>query len=283
MIASSRWVKVLALGLAVSGHASMALMMPGSEAVQIESGSSGMEARLGDSFADLASGVQTATETPDTQTPVTPETPVAATPPAPSTAPPPPPVPEQIAALQPAPAPAPLRDPPPAATPKPDVVRAAPESAPPETSPKPRRRAEKPAPRPEPGKDSKEQPRKQPRGNANSNARAGQQDGREQARARNSGAGGQQQAPGNAAASNYAGLVMRKLSRVARPRVGSRGTAVIAFRVDVGGGLASASVARSSGSAELDRAALRLVRRAAPFPKPPAGAQRSFSIQIQGR
>ncbi|HKK84958.1 MAG TPA: energy transducer TonB [Roseovarius sp.] len=49
------------------------------------------------------------------------------------------------------------------------------------------------------------------------------------------------------------------------------------------GGLAAVSLARSSGSSALDQAALRLVRGAGPFPKPPQGARRNFSVKIQGR
>ncbi|MEM8774219.1 MAG: TonB family protein [Pseudomonadota bacterium] len=92
--------------------------------------------------------------------------------------------------------------------------------------------------------------------------------------------GGEQ---GNAAVSNYPGLIMKKISRVPKPRVGNKGTAVIAFRVASNGGLSVISLARSSGSANLDQAALRVIRRAAPFPPPPAGARRSFSIKIKGR
>ncbi|MCX7567415.1 TonB family protein [Sulfitobacter sp. F26169L] len=88
---------------------------------------------------------------------------------------------------------------------------------------------------------------------------------------------------GDAAASNYPGQVMRRISRLSRPRVNARGTAVIAFSISSGGGLSGVSVARSSGSAALDQAAVKLVRRAAPFPRPPAGARRQFSISIKGR
>jgi protein TonB len=76
---------------------------------------------------------------------------------------------------------------------------------------------------------------------------------------------------------------MRKLSRAGKPRVSARGAAVVAFSIAPHGGLSSVSLARSSGSAALDQAALRLVRGAGPFPKPPTGARRSFSIQIKGR
>ncbi len=91
------------------------------------------------------------------------------------------------------------------------------------------------------------------------------------------------EASGTAAASNYPGLVMRKLSRVRKPRVGSEGAAVIRFSIGTNGGLSGIAVARSSGNARLDRAALQVVRRAAPFPKPPSGARRDFTIEIRGR
>jgi|TARA_R110002051_G_scaffold103335_3_gene175117 protein TonB len=137
--------------------------------------------------------------------------------------------------------------------------------------PKPQPTA-RPAPRPTPAP-----------GNAERNARAGEATGQREAVAQQSGTAGRQQTAGNAAASNYPGLVMRKLSRAGKPRVNARGTAVIAFSIAANGGLSSVSLARSSGSAALDQAALRLVRGAGPFPKPPAGARRSFSIQIKGR
>lgn len=88
---------------------------------------------------------------------------------------------------------------------------------------------------------------------------------------------------GNAAVSNYPGKVMRRISRLSKPRVKSRGTAVISFAISSGGGLSRVSVSRSSGSASLDQAAVKLIHRAAPFPRPPAGARRKFSISIKGR
>jgi periplasmic protein TonB len=88
---------------------------------------------------------------------------------------------------------------------------------------------------------------------------------------------------GNAAVSNYPGQVMRRISRVGKPRVKSKGEAVIAFTISASGGLGGVSVARSSGSAALDQAALTLIRKAAPFPKPPVGARRDYTIKIKGR
>ncbi|APX14148.1 hypothetical protein BWR18_19725 (plasmid) [Tateyamaria omphalii] len=122
-----------------------------------------------------------------------------------------------------------------------------------------------------------------PRGNqAQTNAQAGQTDGAASAPAQRATGQGATQA-GNAAISNYPGQIMRRIQRVRRPRVGAQGAATVAFRVASNGGLSAVSVARSSGSAELDRAAMQVIQRAAPFPAPPQGAQRSFSIQIQGR
>ncbi|KIC44886.1 TonB family protein [Tateyamaria sp. ANG-S1] len=123
-----------------------------------------------------------------------------------------------------------------------------------------------------------------PQGNqAQTNARAGQADGSASAAPaqRASGQGAAQ--AGNAAASNYPGQVMRRIQRVRRPRVGAQGAATVSFRVASNGALSAVSVASSSGSSDLDRAAMQVIQRAAPFPVPPPGAQRSFRIQIEGR
>lgn len=93
---------------------------------------------------------------------------------------------------------------------------------------------------------------------------------------------GQNAQQGNAAATNYPGQVMRKISRVARPSVGARGESVVVFRIGAGGRLENVSIAKSSGSLRLDNAAIRVIQRAAPFPPPPQGARRSFSITIVG-
>lgn len=123
-----------------------------------------------------------------------------------------------------------------------------------------------------------------PRGNgAQTNTRVGAADGTAaRAAQKTTGTAGSTRA-GNAAASNYPGKVMRKVQRVRRPRVGESGAATVSFRVASNGGLSALTVARSSGSRALDNAALQVIRRAAPFPVPPPGAQRSFRIQIKGR
>ncbi|MEQ8896809.1 MAG: TonB family protein [Roseovarius sp.] len=124
--------------------------------------------------------------------------------------------------------------------------------------------------------------RQQPQGNASQNATTGAATGAETNRRQANTGTGQSSEAGNAAVSNYPGQVMRQISRVRRPQVGSRGTAVIAFTVSSSGGLAGLSLTRSSGNGRLDQAALGVVRRAAPFPAPPPGARRSFSINIKG-
>ena len=141
-----------------------------------------------------------------------------------------------------------------------------------------RRAAAKPAVR-------KSAPARTTRGNADrNNTKGAQADTRAEAPARTTGkTAAAATQPGNTAAANYPGQVMRRISRVGKPRVNARGTAMISFSISSGGGLGSVSVVRSSGSAALDQAAVRLIRQAAPFPRPPAGAQRQFSIRIKGR
>ncbi|WP_227268775.1 cell envelope integrity protein TolA [Roseobacter weihaiensis] len=122
------------------------------------------------------------------------------------------------------------------------------------------------------------------RGNAQVNNTQGAADGASTQQATTQGNSGQQASQsGNAAASNYPGEIMRRISRVSKPRVNSRGVTTVAFSISGNGGLASVSVARTSGSSALDDAALRVIQKAAPFPPPPLGAQRQFAIRIRGR
>jgi periplasmic protein TonB len=57
----------------------------------------------------------------------------------------------------------------------------------------------------------------------------------------------------------------------------------VSFSVGANGGVSAIRIARSSGYAVLDEAALATVQRAAPFPAIPAGAGRSswtFSVPL---
>lgn len=100
---------------------------------------------------------------------------------------------------------------------------------------------------------------------------------------RGGGKGSKTKAAGNAKASNYPGLVYRKIQRTRQKRVGGRGSVRIRFSISSNGRLAGISVARSSGSSKVDKAALAHIRRSAPFPTPPKGARRSFTIPVEIR
>lgn len=305
MSAGAWLAKPAALAGAVVVHAALALALVAPRAdVETEGGAGTQQARLGNSFADMAAGTLEPVAVrdvaaPETGTEVAPVVPDRiAQPIAPQMAKAVPP----RAALAPE-APSEVAMPVVVAPSKPEVTP--PELAEPVTpqdrltsepdaqtssvarSLRPKRRSAEfeklNAPKVTPVQ-KKRKPKASAQGNATQNATAGTSSGTAQAKTAPSGSTAEAaSAAGNAAASNYPGLVMRKLSRVARPRVASKGTAVISFSISGGGGLASVSVARSSGSAALDRAAVQMVRRAAPFPAPPPGAQRRFSINIKGR
>jgi periplasmic protein TonB len=61
---------------------------------------------------------------------------------------------------------------------------------------------------------------------------------------------------------------------------GARGSAGIGFTLDDAGNVLDAELLVSSGDADLDEESLALVRRAAPFPPPPAGAKRRFDAVV---
>ncbi len=88
---------------------------------------------------------------------------------------------------------------------------------------------------------------------------------------------------GDAESENYAGAVLRHLSQVRRPRASGPGTARVAFTVARDGSLERVEIAQSSGSGRFDRDAVRMIERAAPFPEPPAGVNREFTVEIEGR
>jgi periplasmic protein TonB len=85
--------------------------------------------------------------------------------------------------------------------------------------------------------------------------------------------------------SEYQGAVIARLSaakrypEAARDR-GPRGMAVVRFTIDASGQVVGVSLAQSAGDAILDGEALATVRRASPFPPPPAGAPRVFSAPL---
>lgn len=82
---------------------------------------------------------------------------------------------------------------------------------------------------------------------------------------------------------NYAAKVRARVASRRPGGAGQRGTVVVSFGVSSSGGLAYARIARSSGNGALDRRVLSAVRGAAPFPSPPPGATRQFSIPFYFR
>ncbi|MVO14699.1 energy transducer TonB [Parasedimentitalea huanghaiensis] len=127
-------------------------------------------------------------------------------------------------------------------------------------------------------------PKPKPRGNGANTTAQGTADGQSNS------PGGQartnpstSKVQGNAAASNYSGTVRRKIHRAKRQRVNIKGVALVSFNIAPNGSISGARVARSSGSAKLDRIALSQVRRASPFPPPPPGARTSYSVEIKGK
>ncbi len=99
--------------------------------------------------------------------------------------------------------------------------------------------------------------------------------------ARHSGTTAARASASRGAAINYAAIVRARVAARRPSGHGQRGSVYITFGVSPSGGLAFASVSRSSGDPSLDRSVLAAVRGAAPFPAPPAGAslrQRQFSI-----
>jgi TonB family protein len=62
---------------------------------------------------------------------------------------------------------------------------------------------------------------------------------------------------------------------------GAHGTATVYFEIDDQGRVKTVKLLASSGDTELDVESLAVVERAAPFPKPPPGAQKAFAAEIE--
>lgn len=283
MIPRSGFARLTAFSAALMLHGVLAAALVRQEPVDLEGGEGSAEVRLGNAFADMVAG--SLAPTPVTADVLKPEAPSAA--PAAAMQPRTFASGQAVATIPVSPVPALARRPvaTEASGPVPTVLHSVEiESTAVTRSLRPVQRSaalekavRKPT-KPEPSRKTASTA-----GNAKLDTRAGEATGAVAAKARQSGTDGAVQAAGNAAASNYPGQVMRKLSRVGKPKVNARGAAVIAFTISDNGQLAALSLARSSGSAALDKAALSLVRDAGPFPRPPQGARRSFSIAIEGR
>ena len=231
MMRGTTTAKITALTLAICVHGAVALSLAAKEDIQAEGADGGTDVRLGTAFADMVAGPLTAARpvTPeaaqtDTSEPIQAERPTTAQVPTV-------PAPQSAAVTR--------------------SLRPMQRSAAFESAHKPTQAAKSsPSPKPE-----MRQAAPTPR-NPKRNARARAATCKPDAAPRQSGTGGRQKTTGNAAASNYPGLVMRRLSRAGKPRADARGSAFVAFSISANGGLAAVSLARSSDSSALDQAAL---------------------------
>ncbi len=166
---------------------------------------------------------------------------------------------------------------------KPDVPEAEPEASPvppvlstrsetPDAVPQPaRRQAEKPQAR----------PARDPKPKSKNRRRAKKAPSRRRQAAttgRGSGAKSGRVSASRGNLTSYIGMLRARLARHRPHAVAARGTAKVAFAISASGRLIYARLARSSGSAALDAAAVRAVRAAAPFPPPPS--RRTFRTVI---
>ncbi|MBN9271251.1 MAG: TonB family protein [Mesorhizobium sp.] len=123
-------------------------------------------------------------------------------------------------------------------------------------------------------------------GNAEADAKRGTTAGEASGTRTVAGKGGTLSAAGNAAVSNYPGKVAARLRRASRGISGSgrsraTNTVRVSFTVTAAGALAGVRIASSSGSPDLDKAALAIVRRAEPFPSiPPEAGRRTWAFTL---
>ena len=85
-----------------------------------------------------------------------------------------------------------------------------------------------------------------------------------------------------ASLANYDGLVSAHLRRhqsAARSN-GVTGSGAVTFSLSGGGSVTSVRIAKGTGAAVLDQEILAMVRRASPFPAPPDGQPKSFTVPL---
>lgn len=81
----------------------------------------------------------------------------------------------------------------------------------------------------------------------------------------------------------YAKAVMKKVRSTRKKAGAGKGSVVVGFSIGPDGSLAGVNVLQGSGNAALDQVAVDHIRRAAPFPPPPAEAGRSYSFEFVGK
>jgi protein TonB len=170
----------------------------------------------------------------------------------------------------------------------PEIATAKPQEAPPPPTevtllPQPEEKPVEKKPEPKPVKDAK--PAKEPRRIA---APTREKSSREAKASMPSTAANNVGVGRSDSDTNYPGLVSAHLRRYqqypsdARSR-GDQGTATVSFSLDGGGRVTSSSLVRGSGIASIDQEVQAMVRRASPFPAPPGGQGRNFTVPIAFR
>jgi protein TonB len=198
------------------------------------------------------------------------------------------PAPPGIGSL-PLPPPPPEPPPPRAEPPKPPAIAQA-EPPPPKPEPVPEPEVEQPKPKDPAPKAAKKEPPKKAKPKPKPTEQAEASPKAKSAESAPAGATASPAQPkkaqnkgGGTNAAQYPKLVLKKIARLKRKASPARGTVVVGFEIAADGGLRRVAVVASSGSAALDAVAADHIRRAAPFPPPPEGAQRRFSFEFVGK
>ena len=158
----------------------------------------------------------------------------------------------------------------------PEVVVPLPEPAPVKKEAAAKKKVEKPAPKPKKKAETaapKKEKSSKPAASASADAKSAPK-----------GAAGVSKP--RVSSANWKAKVVSWLRRHQRYPAGAKsrrqeGNVQVAFTIDASGRVKSARIARSSGNAELDRAALDMVRRSSPVPAPPPGeTTRSLVVPV---
>lgn len=88
---------------------------------------------------------------------------------------------------------------------------------------------------------------------------------------------------GNSDVTNYAGRVLVHLNRSLTVRATAHGAAWVHFVINPDGTLAQVGIVDSTGSQEIEQAAMKQVRDAAPFPRPPKGISRQLTFVYRNK
>jgi protein TonB len=166
------------------------------------------------------------------------------------------------------------------------------EPKPVEKEPEPRKEVlKKPEPKPEKQVTEKTPEKKKPGkkkvvqrdGNADDNSIKGRdtaktKDGASQDASRGN---SKKKLKGNASFTNYKGLVESKIDRAKRRvKVGAKGQAVVTFTINADGSVSNLRIKKSSGKPAIDKGALDVIRKSAPFPAIPADlGRKNFPAQ----